>query len=145
MSYSFIIVTLIAFIIAQASKFLIKANHLKLSWRSLFAYSGMPSSHAAATVSLTTLLGLKLGFNSPFFAIMLFISIIVLRDAVGLRSYIGAQGEVINDLVKDLENSDEINETYPKMKERVGHTKKQVLAGAILGFIIALLANFIKF
>jgi len=139
MSYSFIIVIFASFLVAQISKFFIPANHLKWNWKNIFSYSGMPSSHAAAAVGLTAIIGLRLGFDSPFFAIILFFTILVIRDAVGIRRYIGAQGEVINDLVKDLGDDQYLNQSYPKMKERVGHTKKQILVGSLIGLIIALI------
>lgn len=123
---------------AQLSKFFISNNHLKFTIGNIFSYSGMPSSHAAASIGLTTIIGLRLGFDSPFFAIILFFTILVIRDAVGIRRYIGAQGEVINDLVKDLGNDQYLNQSYPKMKERVGHTKKQILVGSVIGLIVAI-------
>jgi len=143
MSYSFIFVIFASFLVAQVCKFFIPANHLKWNWKNVFSYSGMPSSHAAAAIGLTTIIGLRLGLASPFFAIVLFFTILVIRDAVGIRRYIGAQGEVINDLVKDLGNDQYLNQAYPKMKERVGHTKKQILAGSLIGFIIALATNYL--
>ena len=76
--------------------------------------------------------------TSKIYAIVLFFTILVIRDAVGIRRYIGAQGEVINDLVKDLGNDQYLNQSYPKMKERVGHTKKQILVGSLIGLIVAL-------
>jgi hypothetical protein len=141
MPYLFITTTLLAFLLAQIAKFLIKANHLAWRWKNLFAYSGMPSSHAAASIALTMLIGLKFSFSSPLFAIMLFFTILIMRDAVGIRRYIGAQGEVINDLVKDLGDDQYLNQNYPKMKERVGHTKRQLLVGSLIGLVIALIMN----
>lgn len=145
MSYSFLFVIFASFILAQIAKFFIPSNHLTWSWNNVFSYSGMPSSHAAAAIGLTTIVGLKLGLDSPFFAIVLFFTILVIRDAVGIRRYIGAQGEVINDLVKDLGNDQYLNQTYPKMKERVGHTKKQILVGGLIGFIISLVTYWLNF
>lgn len=143
MSYSFIIVIFASFLVAQLSKFFIPTNHLGWHWRNIFSYSGMPSSHAAASIGLTTIIGLRLGFDSPFFAIVLFFTILVIRDAVGIRRYIGAQGEVINDLVKDLGDDQYLNQAYPKMKERVGHTKKQILVGSLIGLVVALVTYYL--
>lgn len=144
MSYSFLIVILISFLIAQISKFFIPGNNLKLNWKDFFSYSGMPSSHAAASIGLTTIIGLKLGLNSPFFAIVLFFTILVIRDAVGVRRYVGNEGEVINNLVKDLSDDQYLNQSYPKMKEKVGHTKKQILAGGLIGLIVAIIVHLIN-
>lgn len=142
MPYLYIITTLLAFLVAQLTKFLIPSNNLKWHWKKIFAYSGMPSSHAAASVALSIIIGLQISFSSPLFAMMLFFTILIMRDAVGVRRYIGAQGEVINDLVKNLGDDQYLNQNYPKMKERVGHTKKQLLVGALIGLVVALIMNY---
>ena len=135
---------LIASIVSQVSKLFIKTNGLKFSWRSLTAYSGMPSSHAATTVSLSTIVGLTQGFNSPLFAVSAIFTILVIRDALGLRSHIGQHGEILNALVKDLKN-DQIGlmKNYPLLVEKIGHTPSEIIAGSILGILISLLSYYI--
>ncbi len=137
MSYIYLIVPIVAVTIAQVSKFFIPSNKLSWSLKNLVAYSGMPSSHAAITISLSTILGLRLGFDSPEFAITALFTLLSLRDAVGIRQYIGRQGKVINELVEDLGDDAYIDDSYPILKERVGHTPKQLLTGAIIGFLVA--------
>ena len=135
---------LIASIVSQVSKLFIKANGLKFSWRSLTAYSGMPSSHAATTVSLSTIVGLTQGFNSPLFAVSAIFTILVIRDALGLRSHIGQHGEILNALVKDLKNNQTgLTEDYPLLVEKIGHTPLEIIAGSILGILISLLSYYI--
>ncbi len=137
MSYIYLIVPIIAVTIAQISKFFIAKNKLAWSFKNLVAYSGMPSSHAAVTISLSTIIGLRLGFDSATFAITALVTLLSLRDAVGIRQYIGKQGKVINELVEDLGDDAYIDDSYPLLKERVGHTPRQLLAGAIIGFLVA--------
>ena len=129
---------LIASIVSQVSKLFIKANGLKFSWRSLAAYSGMPSSHAATTVSLSTIVGLTQGFNSPLFAVSAVFTILVIRDALGLRSHIGQHGEILNALVKDLKN-DQIGlmKNYPLLVEKIGHTPSEIIIGGLIGFLVS--------
>jgi len=143
MTYIFILTPLISVIIAQISKFFIKKNRLEWSWKNLVAYSGMPSSHAAVTISLATIIGLKLGFDSVAFAIALLFAFITIRDAVGIRQYIGSQGKIINKLIKDLNEEDHLDERFPILRERVGHTPRQLIAGAIIGIVVALIINFL--
>lgn len=140
MSLLYLLVPLIAVAIAQLSKFFIKKNHLRFSLKNLLAYSGMPSSHAALTISLTTIIGLGQGITSPLFAITLLLTILTLRDAMGIRQYIGKQGQVLNELVEDLNEDRYLDDQYPQLIEKVGHTPKQILVGAIIGFIVAIVS-----
>jgi acid phosphatase family membrane protein YuiD len=143
MSYIYLIVPIVAVSVAQLSKFFIPQNKLAWKLRSLVAYSGMPSSHAAITISLSTIIALRLGFDSAQFAIAALFTLLSLRDAVGIRQYIGRQGKVLNELVGDLGDDSYIDDSYPILKERVGHTPKQLLVGAAIGFIIALLGHYL--
>ncbi|MDO8667951.1 MAG: divergent PAP2 family protein [bacterium] len=136
--YQILITSLAAGIIAQLSKLLIKSNKIKLNWRSLSSYAGMPSSHAAFVVSLTTIVGLTQNFYSPLFAICFIFSILVIRDALGVRRYLGQHGEIINTLVKDLKEDKMLDDAYPKLLEKIGHTPAQIIAGSALGFFIGL-------
>ncbi len=144
MLYIYIITPTIAVLIAQISKFFVKKNRLKFNLKNLIAYSGMPSSHAAVTISLATIIGLRLGFDSASFAIASLVAFLSLRDAAGIRQYIGRQGKVINELVEDLDDGDYLDDRYPQLIERVGHTPKQLLVGAVIGFVVALLCNWLS-
>jgi len=135
---------LAAGVIAQLLKFFIKSNGLKRDWRSITSYSGMPSSHAAMAVSLLTGVGLTQGLNSPLFAVCAIFSLFIIRDALGLRQYVGQHGELLNDLVKDLRQDNiSLKEKYPRLIEKIGHTPAQIIAGAALGFFISLAAYYI--
>lgn len=134
-----VILPLIAGAIAQISKFLIKSNHIKFSWRhwgNIVAYSGMPSGHSAITVSLATIVYLTEGL-SPTFAVAMVLTTLTLRDAIGLRRQIGKQGAVINDLVSDLDEDDLLDDKYPQLAEKIGHTRRQVMVGAIIGLLVS--------
>ncbi len=143
MSYIYLIVPFFAVIIAQVSKFFVPKNKLKITLRNLVAYSGMPSSHAAVTVSLATIIGLRLGIDSAPFAVAVLVALLSLRDAAGIRQYIGRQGKVLNELVEDLGDDAYIDDSYPLLKERVGHTPKQLIVGSLIGFIVALVIHYI--
>lgn len=136
MSFAYILVPLAATLIAQISKFFIKKNRLKFSWRNLIAYSGMPSSHAAVTVSLATIIGLKMGFDSAGFAIAGLLCFLTLRDAMGIRQYIGKQGKVLNEMIEDLNEDRYLDDRYPQLLEKVGHTPAQILVGSVIGLIV---------
>ncbi|MDD4271732.1 MAG: divergent PAP2 family protein [Patescibacteria group bacterium] len=139
-----LIAPLAAALIAQLAKLLIKSNGLKFNCQSFSSYSGMPSSHAAMVISLTASLGLTLGLHSPLFYLSIILSFFIIRDALGLRNYVGQHGKILNDLANDLSNSQIISkEKYPALIEKIGHTPAQIIAGAVLGFLISLAAYYI--
>ena len=86
----YFVVPLVAWVIAQASKVIIDSVLLRrLSVRRLATAGGMPSSHSALVVSLTTIIGRLQGVESPLFALALIFSSVVMYDATGVRRAAG--------------------------------------------------------
>lgn len=137
----YLILPLLAGLIAQVSKIFIKSNHEKAELKNVVAYSGMPSGHSALVVALATIIGLKNGWDSSAFAISIVLAVVIIRDAVGLRQYLGQHGKILNVLVKDLkeEPDSQLDENYPHLLEKIGHTPAQAAVGAIIGLAVSLL------
>ena len=115
----------------QILKFLIDAlrsRRFKLS--RLLEPGGMPSSHSAMVSSLATAVGLTHGWNSDLFAVASVFALIVLYDAMSIRRAVGLQAGVINFLL-----SSGHDETRKPLRERLGHTPLEVLAGAVRGIL----------
>lgn len=105
----------------------------------LIGSGGMPSCHSATVCALTTSIVINEGISSPFFAMSAILAIIVMYDARGVRRETGIQATVLNEIVDIIEKLG-ADVTYDeKLKEFIGHTPLQVLVGAILGIIIALI------
>lgn len=138
MPYLTLVLPLASLALSQVVKSFIPSNHQKLSLKSMFTYSGMPSTHSALVTSLVTIVALQDGINSPLFAVSLILAIIVIRDATGLRWYLGEHSKVINILIKDLGNDDVLEHKYPHLLEKIGHTPAQVTVGALLGLIVSM-------
>lgn len=100
---------------------------------------GMPSSHSATVCALATATGLIYGGGSFEFAIAVIMAIIVMHDAMGVRRETGIQARVINEMMEAFTNMGREMSPEDKLKEFVGHTPLQVLAGAILGIVVAAL------
>ncbi len=94
---------------------------------------GMPSSHSATVCGLTTAAGLCYGVGSSAFAVSFILAMVVMYDAMGVRRETGKQAKLLNSIL--LENPLKLNGEIlqEKLKEYVGHTPLQVMAGAILG------------
>jgi acid phosphatase family membrane protein YuiD len=135
MTYHFLLIPFIALLITQSIKLLLFAREGKFSWKDFDSYGGMPSSHAAFMSAALTESYQAYGFESPTFALVAFLTFIVLRDAVGLRMTIGKHAHMINMLVQDLPDTQETK--YPHLEPRQGHTYAQVFVGFLVGILIA--------
>lgn len=99
----------------------------------LVGSGGMPSSHSATVCSLTTAAGICYGLGSFAFAVSFVLAMVVMYDAMGVRRETGKQAKLLNVII--LENPLKFNGEIlqERLKEYVGHTPLQVVAGAILG------------
>ena len=100
---------------------------------------GMPSSHSATVCALATAAGMKYGGGSFEFAISAMFAIVVMYDAMGVRRETGIQAKVLNEMMDLLTNMGKEMSAEDRLKELVGHTPLQVLMGALLGVLIAVL------
>ena len=133
----------VAWLLSQVSKATIYLIiNKRFQWDRLFGDGGMPSSHSATVTSVAVITGLRCGLDSPIFAIAAILALIVMHDAMGVRQETGKQAKVINNMV-ELINSFGRGELTPEetLKEFVGHTRRQVVVGAVLGGVIALVMN----
>ena len=98
---------------------------------------GMPSSHSSTVCALAASTCLQYGSASFEFAIAAFFAIVVMYDAIGVRRETGIQAKVLNEMIELFSHMGKGVSMEDKLKEFVGHTPLQVLAGAILGILIA--------
>lgn len=134
----FLLASLVAWTIAQAAKVILTSvRQRRLNLRVLAETGGMPSSHAAIVMGLTSAVGKYAGVSSAPFAIALIFSFVVMYDAAGLRRAAGRQAAVLNRLVEDLVHMRGMQEQ--KLRELLGHTPVEVLVGAMLGIVVGLI------
>lgn len=100
----------------------------KLDFERMYGDGGMPSGHSATVSSLAAICGLTFGLASVEFAIAAILAIIVCHDATGVRRETGRHAEVLNHLLKSLEDGEPMD-----LKELVGHTPLQVVMGILIG------------
>jgi acid phosphatase family membrane protein YuiD len=135
---TFLLAPLVAWAIAQASKVILTSwRQRRLNLRVLAETGGMPSSHAAIVMGMTTAVGKHAGVSSAAFAIALIFSFVVMYDAAGLRRAAGRQAAILNRLVEDLVHMRGMQEQ--KLRELLGHTPVEVVVGAVLGIVVGLI------
>ena len=136
----FLITGVSSWVIAQVLKMIIHCIvNKKFDIHRLFGDGGMPSGHSATVTSVAIISALIYGTGSFQFAVTAILAIIVCHDAMGVRRETGKQAVIINELVNAFEilSSKELPEV--KLKEFVGHTPIQVLAGIVVGAANAVL------
>lgn len=127
---------LVAWFTAQVLKTITSYwKHRQFRAERLVGAGGMPSSHTSLVVGLASAVGFHDGVSSPLFAVSAVLAGIVMYDAAGVRRAAGKQAKVINKLVQEMRVEHRIKET--RLKELLGHTPLEVLAGALLGFSMA--------
>ena len=126
---------IVAWLSAQIIKIFTGAfQNKKMSLKSLlFSSGGMPSSHAAAVVSLSVAAGLSQGFGSPVFAACGVFAMIVMIDASGVRYETGKQSQIINKIASEVFSGD-MDMLNTGLKE---------LVGFLLGIGIAVVMYFV--
>ena len=120
----------------------------------LFGDGGMPSGHSATVSAMTMMSFLHYGVGSFEFAVTAMLAIIVMHDAMGVRLETGRQAEIINEMkalfdeiIDEFNTEDTLEKKFQKvfseekLKEYVGHTPVQVIAGCILGLFIGWLLH----
>ncbi len=110
----------------------------KITWRILTASGGMPSSHSSTVSAMVAAIVKMGGTNTPDFAIAFALAFIVMYDAAGVRRAAGEHAKVINRMATDISDGDD-NYLDEDLKELIGHTPLQVVVGALLGVVIAVL------
>lgn len=134
LSNGFLLVALSSWFWAQLIKTIIHAIVTKkLDWTRLVGDGGMPSGHSATVSSLATAASLVYGSGSFQFAMAVIFAIVVCKDAMGVRLETGKQAVIINDIVESFNALMSEKLTDAKLKEFVGHTPLQVIAGILLG------------
>ncbi len=119
----------IAWLVAGCTKFAVNSIRAKQLAFGLIGYGGFPSNHSAIVSSMAALIAFQEGIEHPAFGVALALSFIVLLDANSLRRQIGKQAEAINRLQQDSD--------IPPLRERIGHTKVELLGGIVVGIVTA--------
>ena len=108
----------------------------------LLGDGGMPSSHSATVMAMVTSTAFYFGSDTFEFAVTAILALIVMHDAMGVRRETGKQAKVINSMLELFESMGRGDLTPEEtLKEFVGHTRRQVCVGALLGAAVAIIGN----
>jgi acid phosphatase family membrane protein YuiD len=129
-----------AWFVAQLIKFIIDLFVTRRPhWRLFVSQGGMPSSHCSLVAGMTTSVAVVSGLNSVLFAVCAVLSMIVIYDASGVRRTVGIQSTVINRMLEELFKGNPL--VKQRLKEFIGHSRWEVVAGIVLGVFIGWLGT----
>ena len=136
-------VALLAWFVAQVLKTLINFILLgKFQLERMWGDGGMPSAHSATVCAMVIATARSEGFGSAIFAVAAVVAIITMHDAMGVRRETGEQAKVLNKMIEQWIDVTEKNAPFLQnmhLKEMVGHTPLQVLAGFVVGGVVGAL------
>ncbi len=119
------LVPVIAMVLSELAKIAVAYARTGHWSQGMFRPGGMPSSHSAFVTSLLIVIARKLGVDSTEFAIAFVFASVVWYDAISLRRSVGEQAELLNRL-----------QQWHHLREQVGHSVKEVLAGIAFGAVV---------
>ena len=115
-------VSIVGWFVAQVLKTIINFILLgKFQLERMWGDGGMPSAHSAAASV---------------------VAIITMHDAMGVRHETGEQAKVLNQMIEEWIDISEKNSPFfffIHLKEMVGHTPLQVMAGMVVGIVVGCL------
>ncbi len=147
-------VGIIGWLSAQVIKTIVHSIKMKsFSAERFVGAGGMPSSHSSLVVSVAIYTLRAEGFSSPIFALAMIVAGVVIYDATSVRYNAGLHAKELNrmrriiddmdDELSQLSGTDDEDDIdglsdQKDLKEFLGHTPIEVLAGSMLGIIIAM-------
>lgn len=136
-------VSLLGWFTAQVLKTIINFILLgKFQPERMWGDGGMPSAHSATVCAMTIATARTAGVESPIFAVACVVAIITMHDAMGVRYETGEQAKVLNKMIDEWIDVSEKNAPFLQnmhLKEMVGHTPLQVVAGFLVGAAVGFL------
>ena len=131
--FSYLLTPFLAWLIAGILKFLINSLRAHRFAFDLIGYGGLPSNHSAIVSSIAMLIALREGIDSAAFGVAIALAFIVILDATSLRRQVGKHAAAINQL------NSQVKVNQLTLRERMGHTRIEILAGVLTGSAVAYL------
>ena len=136
-------VSIVGWFVAQVLKTIINFILLgKFQLERMWGDGGMPSAHSATVCAMVIAAARSEGVSSAIFAVASVVAIITMHDAMGVRHETGEQAKVLNQMIEEWIDISEKNSPFLQnmhLKEMVGHTPLQVVAGMVVGIVVGCL------
>jgi len=134
MDLIYLVTPVLTWMVVGPIKFLISSVRLRRWAFDLVGNGGFPSNHSAVVTSMATLIALREGMDNPAFGVAVTLAFIVMIDANSLRQHVGRHAVALNRLHDGKTE-------YVVLRERMGHTKVEILGGILTGIGMGFLIN----
>lgn len=141
MDLSYLITPFFAWLVAGCAKFAINTLRAKRLAFDLIGYGGMPSNHSSIVSSAAAIIAFNEGLQEPALVVALALAFIVILDASSLRQQVGKHAKAINVLNKDKDKDKD--KVEKPLRERMGHTRLEILAGIVTGIASAWCVHYV--
>jgi len=128
---SYVLTPFVAWLIAGGLKFFINSIRARRLAFGLIGYGGLPSNHSSIVSSVVALIAVREGIGSPIIAVAIAVAFVVILDARSLRGQVGKQAIALNKLRQE-------NDPTRPLRERIGHTPVEIVAGIIVGVLVGI-------
>lgn len=135
MDLTYVLTPFFAWLVTGVTKFALNCIRERRLAFDLIGYGGMPSNHSAIVSSVAAMVALREGLDHPAFGVAVGVAFVVMLDANSLRRQIGRHAERINAL------NLHVGVEHTILRERMGHSKLEILAGIAVGIVSALALN----
>ena len=136
-------VSLLSWFVAQVLKTIINFVLLgRFQLERMWGDGGMPSAHSATVTAMVIATARREGIHSAIFVVAAVVAIITMHDAMGVRRETGELAKVLNKMLGQWLAVPEKHNPFLQnmhLKEMVGHTPLQVMAGFALGVLVGFL------
>ena len=136
-------VSIVGWFVAQVLKTIINFILLgKFQLERMWGDGGLPSAHSATVCAMVIAAARSEGVSSAIFAVASVVASITMHDAMGVRHETGEQAKVLNQMIEEWIDICEKNSPFLQnmhLKEMVGHTPLQVMAGMVVGIVVGCL------
>ena len=136
MDPTYLLTPFLAWLLAGTIKFLINSARAGKPAFGLIGYGGLPSNHTAIASSVAFLIAYREGFDAPAFGVAVAVTFIVVLDAASLRRQVGLHAEALNKLLAEKPGF-----YAGTLRERMGHTAIEIVAGLATGAVVAMFAD----
>lgn len=134
MDYAYLATPFLTWLIAGSIKFAVNAVRSGKDAVGLIGYGGFPSNHSAIVSSMAALIATREGMAAPAFGVAVTLAFIVILDAASLRKEVGRQAQAINRITAGKQDA-------PVLRERMGHSRVEVLGGVFIGIAVGYAAG----
>ncbi|GAB6046593.1 hypothetical protein JCM19379_04160 [Methyloparacoccus murrellii] len=132
MDLAYLVTPGLAWLTAGSLKFLVNSLRAGQWAFGQIGYGGLPSNHSAIVSSAAALVALREGIGHPAFGVAVALAFVVMLDANSLRRQVGRQAEAINRLAAGQPDAGHV-----PLRERMGHSRLEILAGVLVGSAVA--------